>query len=158
MWWQPDKFRERQPFLERRMALIRAVRGYFDAHGFMEVETPILQVSPVMDTHIHAMKIDMRGVDLQYEKTRYLHTSPEFAMKKLLVAGMPKIYQICHVFRDAEGSRLHSPEFTMLEWYRASERGYLDMMDDCIALLRHCAQELGIREYRHRGRVADPFA
>ena len=158
MWWQQDKFRERQPYLERRMALIKAVRAYFDDRGFMEVETPILQVSPVMDTHIHAMKTDIRGVDLQYEKTRYLHTSPEFAMKKLLVAGVPKIYQVCHVFRDAEGSRLHSPEFTMLEWYRASERGYLDMMEDCIGLLGHCARELGIREYRYRGKAADPFA
>lgn len=157
MWWQPEVFEKKRPYLEARGKMIRAVRDFFDREGFLEVETPILQVSPVMDTHIHALKTDLRGVDLQYEKTLWLHTSPEFAMKKLMVAGLPKIYQICHVFRDAEGSRRHSREFTMIEWYRAHD-GYETIMQDCIGLLRYVAEALRIKEYRHRGTVCDPFA
>ena len=157
MWWKPETFEKKRPYLEARGALIRSVRDFFDQNGFYEVETPILQVSPVMDTHIHALKTDLRGVDLAYEKTLWLHTSPEFAMKKLLVAGLPKIYQICHVFRDAEGSRRHSREFTMIEWYRAHDT-YETIMTDCIGLLRHCAAALGIRAYRHQDAICDPFA
>ncbi len=155
--WKPEVFKKKWPHLQMRMQLIKAVRHYFDDQAFCEVETPALQVSPVMDTHIHAFKTDMQGVDLNYDRTMYLHTSPEFAMKKLMVAGLPKIYQICHVFRNAEGSRLHSPEFTMIEWYR-TESGYREIMDDCVGLLRYCAERLEIREYKHRGQSADPFA
>lgn len=156
-WWTPQKFAERRPFLEKRAALIRAVRSFFDGQGFYAVETPVLQVCPVMDAHIHALRTELSGVDLKPEKTLYLHTSPEFAMKKLLVAGLPKLYQICPVFRDAERSRLHSPEFTMLEWYRA-EADYRAIMDDCIALLRHCAASLGLPAFRYGDCSCDPFA
>ena len=108
-WWQPHEFEAKKPYLEARMALIKAIRNFFDDGGFWEVETPILQVCPVMDTHIHAFQTDILGLDLQKERELYLHTSPEFAMKKLMVAGVSKLYQICHVFRNAEGSKLHSP-------------------------------------------------
>lgn len=157
MRWQPEEFAKRRPFLEQRRTLIQAVRGWFEGQGFYEVQTPVLQVTPVMDAHILALKTDLRGVDKQYERTLYLHTSPEFAMKKLLVAGLEAIYQICPVFRDGEGSRLHSPEFTMLEWYRTGA-GYHDIMEDCVNLLRHCAQALGISHYWHRDTECDPFA
>lgn len=156
-WWNPADFAAQKPYLEARMKMMRAVREYFDGQGFWEVETPVLQVCPVMDTHIHGFATDMKGVDLQYQRTVYLHTSPEFAMKKLLVAGLPKIYQICHVFRNAEDSARHSPEFTMIEWYRAGA-DYRPIMEDCKGLLRHCAERLGIREYRYRGKTCDPFA
>lgn len=155
-WWNPEDFAAQKPYLEARMKMMRAVREYFDGQGFWEVETPILQVCPVMDTHIHGFATDMKGVDLQYQRTLYLHTSPEFAMKKLLVAGLPKIYQICHVFRNAEDSARHSPEFTMIEWYRA-EADYRPIMEDCKGLLRHCAKAIGIEEYRHRDKKCDPF-
>lgn len=157
MAWNIEKFKEKQGFLAGRARLLRAIRTYFDGQEFTEVDTPILQVCPVMDTHIHAFRTEVKGLDLKYERDLYLHTSPEFAMKKLLAAGMPRIYQLCHVFRNGEGTRLHSLEFTMLEWYRA-RADYHAIMDDCEALLRHCARELGITHYRHRDHVCDPFA
>lgn len=156
-WWIPAKFNEKRPFLEQRMALVKAIRAYFDDRDFYEVETPILQVCPVMDTHIHAFSSDLKGLDLQKERTLYLHTSPEFAMKKLMVAGIDNLYQICHVFRNGEGSRLHSPEFTMIEWYRAPG-DYTDIMDDCVGLLRACAERMGIKSYRHKNHECNPFA
>lgn len=155
-WWHPQSFEDRRPFLERRMALIKAVRGFFEGLGFWEVETPILQICPTMDTHIHAFKTELKGPDLKPSRELYLHTSPELAMKKLMVAGIPKLYQICHTFRNGEDSRLHSAEFTMIEWYR-SPGTYEAIMDDCVALLRHCAKILNIQEYKHNGKAADPF-
>jgi lysyl-tRNA synthetase class 2 len=155
-WWHPHKFEAQKPYLEARMRVIKAVRAFFDDQGFWEVETPILQVCPVMDTHIHAFKTDILGLDLKKERELYLHTSPEFAMKKLMVAGVKDLYQICHVFRNGEGSKLHSPEFTMIEWYR-SNAGYEEIMDDCVNLLRTTAKKLGITEYSFSGQSADPF-
>lgn len=134
-----------------------AVRGFFDVRGFDAVETPILQVCPVMDAHIRAFGTDLRGVDGAVARRMYLHTSPEFAMKKLMVAGVEKLYQICPVFRNAEGSPRHSPEFTILEWYRA-KADYTDIMTDCEALLRHVAQSLNITAYRFKDHTCDPFA
>jgi len=156
MWWTPENFLKKQDNLVLRMKLIQAVRAYFDQRGFMEVETPILQVSPVMDTHIHAIKADVRGLDLKVEREMYLHTSPEFAMKKLLVAGLKDIYQICHVFRDAEGSKRHSPEFTMIEWYSVN-KDYTHLMQDCIDMVRFCAERLDVDKLRFEGHVCDPF-
>lgn len=156
-WWQPEKFEQKRPYLEARMALIKTVRVFFDDQQFYEVETPILQVSPVMDTHIHAFKTEVLGTDLKYSRDLYLHTSPEFAMKKLMVAGVSHLYQMCHVFRNGEGSPRHSPEFTMIEWYRAPGT-YEDIMDDCEGLLRHVATKLGIERYRHKDHSCDPFA
>lgn len=156
MWWKPENFAQKRNNLLMRTRLIQAVRAYFDGRSFVEVETPILQVSPVMDAHIHAVKADIRGIDLKKEREMYLHTSPEFAMKKLLVAGMTDIYQICHVFRDAEGSRRHSPEFTMIEWYSAG-KDYTHLMQDCVEMVRFCAKKLDIRMLRFDGCECDPF-
>lgn len=99
----------KRPYLEARAKLISAVRQYFDGQGFLEVETPILQVMPCVDMHIHGFATTLKGLDLKPERELWLHTSPEFEMKKLLVAGLPKIYQLCHVFRNGEGSKRHSP-------------------------------------------------
>lgn len=156
MWWKPEIYSRKTENLKKRMEIIRAIRRFFERQDFMEVETPILQVCPVMDTHILGIRADIRGVDKQIDRTRYLHTSPEFAMKKLLVAGLPKIFQICHVFRDAEASKRHSVEFTMIEWYRAEEP-YQQIMQDCIDLLRECAKHLGIKAYAYRDKICDPF-
>ncbi len=156
MWWHPGTYGAKIPYLLARRDLVRAVRGYFDGEGFLEVETPALQVSPGMEPHIHAFKTALLNPERDRETTFYLHTSPEFAMKKLLVAGLPKIYQICHVYRNAEGSRLHSPEFSMIEWYRANA-GYRDIMDDCVRLLRAVADALNIDVYRRGASAADPF-
>lgn len=155
-WWHPAQINQKKPNLLVRMAVIKAVRGYFDAQDFMEVETPILQVSPVMDTHIHAFKTELQGVDLEVKATPYLHTSPEFAMKKLMVGGIEKLYQICHVFRNAEGSKRHVPEFTMIEWYRTGA-DYTHIMEDCVGLLRDCAKAANTKRYRYKDLECDPF-
>lgn len=156
-WWHPDNFEDQKPFLRARMDVIRAVRNHFDDQGFWEVDTPILQVCPVMDTHIHGFKTTLHDITMQPKRDYYLHTSPEFAMKKLMVAGVENLYQICHVFRNGEGSPLHSAEFSMIEWYR-SHAGYEDIMEDCIVLLRSVAKTLNITHYRHKGAACDPFA
>ena len=143
-WWQPHKFDEKKPYLQARMEIIRGIRAFFNEQGFWEVETPVLQVCPVMDTHIHAFRVEKDG--------RYLHTSPEFAMKKLMVAGVPKLYQICPVFRRDPETRLHSPEFTMIEWYRAPG-DYRDIMEDCEKLLR----SLNVKELHYEDKNCDPF-
>jgi lysyl-tRNA synthetase class 2 len=89
--------------------------------------------------------------------TRYMRTSPEFACKKLLAAGEPKIYEFARVFRDRERGDLHLPEFTMLEWYRANEE-YDAIMADTVVVIAHAAQATGIGTFSFRGRTADPFA
>lgn len=155
-WWKPEIYARKREHLETRAKLVKAVRACFDDMGFLEVETPALQDSPGMEPHLHAFKTEIENAERDCKRDLYLHTSPEFAMKKLLVAGLPKIYQICHVFRNAEGSSLHSPEFTMIEWYRAYA-GYQDIMADCEALLRQVAAACGIAEYRYRDKSADPF-
>ena len=156
MWWHPDEFKQKIPYLKVRQKVLCAIRTYFDRAGFDEVETPILQICPVIDTHIRAFATDLRGVDGKVEKTVYLHTSPEFAMKKLMVAGMDRIYQICHVFRNAEGSKRHKPEFTMIEWYR-TQADYTDIMQDCVQLLQNCAKAANIKHYSYKNLKCDPF-
>jgi lysyl-tRNA synthetase class 2 len=157
MWWKPEEFSKKQPYLAGRQAVTRAIRGFFDDQAFAEVDTPILQICPVIDAHIRAFATDQRGVDGAVYRTMYLHTSPEFAMKKLMVAGVEKLYQICHVFRNGEESVRHSPEFTMIEWYRA-HTDYTAMMADCEGLLRTCARACGITHMRFRDFTCDPFA
>ena len=155
-WWHPDEFSKKYPNLRIRNQILAEIRRFFEEQGFEPVETPILQISPVIDVHIQAFSTELRGVDRKVEKTIYLHTSPEFDMKKLMVAGMEKIYQICPVFRNAEGSKRHRCEFTMIEWYRA-EADYYDIMDDCVGLLRTCAKVADIKEYRYQDKSCDPF-
>lgn len=133
------------------MALLRAVRAFFEDKGFWEVVTPALQTCPSTDTHVHAFAVEGKSIN---SKGLYLHTSPELAMKKLLVAGLPKIFQICHVFRKGDDSRLHSPEFTMIEWYRA-QTGYEEIMQDCEDMLKFCATRLGVQVLRFGNRTAD---
>ena len=124
-WWHPEHFSQKIPYLQERARIISTVRRFFDARGYLEVETPALQASPCMEPHIQAF----RTGDF------YLHTSPEFAMKKLLVAGLPKIYQLAKVFRDEAPSKLHSPEFCLLEWYQTG-LDYKGMMHETIELIR----------------------
>ena len=156
-WWQPHNFSEKHTNLRRRRQIIREIRAFFDSQDFIEVETPALQICPTIDAHIHGFKTKFFDHSLTPVGNYYLQTSPEFDMKKLLVAGMQRIYQICHVYRNAEISRLHSPEFTMIEWYRTDDN-YKSIMEDCIDLLRHIAKNIGIQHYKHRGRECDPFA
>jgi elongation factor P--(R)-beta-lysine ligase len=118
-WWTPGLFAAKTPYLEARARIFGEVRAFFNARGYLEVETPALQKAPCMEAHIRAFRTEIYGPEGGRGETLYLHTSPEFAMKKLLVAGLPKIYQLAKVFRNNEGSSWHSPEFSMREWYQA---------------------------------------
>lgn len=134
----------------------RAFADWFEARGFTEVECAALQVSPGNEAHLHAFATTLIGAD-GVARERYLHTSPEFAMKKLLAAGETRIFDFARVWRNRERTALHHPEFTMLEWYRAGE-DYRVLMDDCAALLALAAETTEHRRWSHRGAVADPCA
>ncbi len=155
-WWHPDAFAARRPGLRVRAAVLGAVRRFFAERGFDEVETPILQTAPGMEPHLSAFATTLDEPFGQGSRPLYLHTSPEFAMKKLLVAGAPRIWQLARVFRNGERSPTHHPEFTMLEWYRAGA-GYRDLMDDCEALLRLCLEAVRETAFRRRDLACDPF-
>jgi len=136
MEWLPHKFEQKIPHLWGRAQVMRNIRDYFEGLEYLEVDTPALQKSPGMEVHVHAFKTELLSADQQTSQSMYLNTSPEFAMKKLLVAGLPKIFQMCKCFRNAEQSPLHSPEFTMLEWYHVGIN-YEDLMEETIGLLCH---------------------
>jgi lysyl-tRNA synthetase class 2 len=135
---------------------VRAIRGWFEEQGFVEVETGILQASPGNETHLHALSTMIEAPD-GARRHLYLHTSPEFACKKLISAGETRIFTLARVFRDKERSALQHPEFTMLEWYRANQ-SYEALMEDCAALLAVAAKACATYSLRWRGREADPFA
>jgi len=154
--WSPGRHIDRRPFLQARGMITADIRAWFAERGFVEVETSILQVSPGNETHLHAPRIELSLPDGS-RTTRYLRTSPEFACKKLLAAGEPRIFELARVFRDRERGALHLPEFTMLEWYRAGE-SYDAIIADCVAVIVRAAQATGIGQFSFRGRTADPFA
>lgn len=129
--WQPSASLDT---LRLRAGMLARVRGYFAAEGVVEVETPLLSRATVTDVHLESVPAAVAGIG-----PMYLHTSPEYAMKRLLAAGLGDCYQVCHVFRDGERGSRHNPEFTMIEWYRLG----LDasgLMDDVEALV---AQVIG---------------
>jgi lysyl-tRNA synthetase class 2 len=136
--------------------MTRAIRGWFEADGFTEVETATLQVSPGNEAHLHAFATEAIATDGARGKV-YLRTSPEFACKKLLAAGETRIFEMGRVWRNRERGPLHHPEFTLLEWYRA-DMPYEALMDDCAALLALAADTAGTVGFSWRGRTADPFA
>jgi len=155
-WWSATRHADIRPFLAARSAITKAIRAWFDEQGFAEVETGILQVSPGNETHLHAPRTELTSATGALA-TRYLRTSPEFACKKLLAAGEPRIFEFARVFRDRERGDLHLPEFTMLEWYRA-DAAYDAVMADSVVIIAHAAQATGIGRFSFRGRSADPFA
>lgn len=154
-WWNREIHADRRPLLLARNRIQAAVRGWLADEGFTEVDPAALQISPGNEAHLHAFSTDAIGNDGQARRM-HLHTSPEFSMKKLLAAGETRIAAFAHVWRNRERGALHSPEFTMLEWYRAGE-GYEVLMDDCAALLRLAAKAAGSDQLRFRGHVCDPF-
>jgi lysyl-tRNA synthetase class 2 len=154
-WWRPDVYADRRPFLMARARIVAAVRAFFAVRGFVEVETPILQRSPGNEVHLHAFSTVLEGPDGSAAEPLYLHTSPEFACKKLIAAGEPRLFTLARVFRNRERGRRHHPEFTMLEWYRADEP-YEALMDDCAALLRVAADAAGRDCLAFGGLECDP--
>ncbi len=122
----------------------------------MEVEAACLQVSPGNEAHLSAFSTEAIGAS-GARTPLHLHTSPEFACKKLLAAGEPRLFGLARVFRNRERGPLHHPEFTMLEWYRAGET-YRTLMRDGAELMALAAETAGTRRFAWRGREADPFA
>ncbi|MEO5335884.1 MAG: EF-P lysine aminoacylase EpmA [Magnetospirillum sp. WYHS-4] len=155
-WWHPEAFAARRANLIRRGRAVAAIRRFFEERDFLEVETPCLQVSPGLEPHLKAFSTRLEEPFTGDVAELWLHTSPEFAMKKLLVAGMPRLFQMARCFRNGERSATHHPEFVMLEWYRAGA-AYTDLMDDCEGLLRAVAEATGAREFRRGDAICDPF-
>jgi elongation factor P--(R)-beta-lysine ligase len=155
-WWNRESYADRRPFLLARDRIMSSFRNWFRMHGFLEVETPALQISPGNETHLHAFATELHSPG-GVRAPLYLHTSPEFSCKKLLTAGEPKFFSFARVFRNRECGALHHPEFTMLEWYRADEP-YESLMADCALLLSDAARAAGTQTLRWRDRAADPFA
>ena len=153
-WWRPDRFALRRVRLEQRGRILGAVRSFFAERGFIEVDTPALQVSPGLEPHLQAFATELRDPRDGRVAPRYLHTSPEFAMKKLLAAGLPRIWQLAHVFRNGERSATHHPEFSMLEWYSAGS-SYRDLMEECAALVRACQEAASAASMTWRGQASD---
>jgi lysyl-tRNA synthetase class 2 len=116
--------------LRARAAMLARIRAHFAAAGVLEVETPTLSRAAVTDVHLASVPAEVAGLGRMY-----LHTSPEYAMKRLLAAGVGDCFQVCRVYRDGEAGRWHNPEFTMVEWYRVGF-GAAALMDDVEALVR----------------------
>jgi len=134
MYEKPDTDRQQniKPNLELRAEVIQAVRIFFAGQSYLEIETPVRIPAPAPEAHIDAIE----------SEDRFLHTSPELCMKRLLASGYPRIFQICRCFRQKERGSRHIPEFTMLEWYRANS-DYFDMMEETEALIKHVALKSG---------------
>jgi lysyl-tRNA synthetase class 2 len=137
--WRPSATAER---LRARAALLARTRAFFAARNVLEVDTPILVNAPVTDVHLHSATVHLdaatRGAPAP--PVLYLHTSPEYAMKRLLAGGAGDIYQICHVVRGYEAGRLHNAEFVLIEWYRLGF-SLAALMDEVEALVRELLGE-----------------
>ncbi len=163
-WWDRGEMARRAANLRVRGAILEATRAFFRERGFTEVETPALQISPGIEPHLRPFATTLADPLGGRDRAMYLHTSPEYAMKKLLAAGITRPYQLARVFRNGERSPLHHPEFAMLEWYRANEP-YDAIMADCVALLAAATPVLrrgdvacDTRAHAERLTVAEAFA
>jgi lysyl-tRNA synthetase class 2 len=155
-WWRPQNHQDRRAFLTLRGRIKASIRAWLESQGFTEIEAAALQVSPGNEAHLHAFVTEAIGP--AGERTPlYLHTSPEFAAKKLLAAGERRIFDFARVWRNRERGPLHHPEFTLLDWYRVEEP-YETLMDDCAELLGLAAETAGTRGFRFRDVACDPFA
>lgn len=153
--WDRERHDQRHAGLAARARILTVVRRWFDVRGFTEVQPSALQVSPGNETHLHGFKTALILPDGS-QHDAYLHTSPEFAMKKLLAAGERQIFSLANIFRNRERTALHAPEFVMVEWYRVCaplER----LIEDCMAMIRLAAHVAGTKVFVYRGREASPF-
>ena len=154
-WWKPELYLKNQNNRLARQTVFKTIRAYFEAENFLEVDTPTLQISPGLEVHLRAFKTQFDN-PLGDSETFYLHTSPEFTMKKLITAGLPRIFQLCKTYRNEGLSATHQPEFTMLEWYRTGV-DYHQIMTDTENIVRSCAKACGTSLLRHGNRTCDPF-
>jgi lysyl-tRNA synthetase class 2 len=155
--WRPSASLE---MLRLRAVLLARIRTFFARHDVLEVDTPALSMAAATDTALHSFATTYHGPGPRAGAACYLHTSPEFPMKRLLAAGSGSIYQVCKVFRDGEYGSLHNPEFTLLEWYRTGY-DHLDLMDEVERLLREILE--GIQHWTYRDLFlefagVDPFS
>lgn len=155
-WWSPSRHETRRPLLLARNRIQQALRLWLQQNDFIEVDPSALAASPGNEAHLHAFATSAIGND-GAARPMYLHTSPEFAMKKLLAAGERRIAAFSHVWRNRERGPRHSPEFTMLEWYRCGE-DYSVLMQDCASFLQLAARAAGATHLRYRDQICDPFA
>jgi elongation factor P--(R)-beta-lysine ligase len=155
-WWTPARHEGRRPALLVRGRIRAAIAGWLAEQGFTEVDPSAMATSPGNEAHLHAFSTTMIGND-GAGHPMYLHTSPEFAMKKLLAAGETRIAAFAHVWRNRERGPLHHPEFTMLEWYRMGA-DYTALMKDTAAMLAIAARAAGATTLRYRDAICDPFA
>jgi elongation factor P--(R)-beta-lysine ligase len=158
--WRPTATPAR---LAARARLLARAREFFAARRVLEVDTPLIVNAAVSDVHIHAAQVQLAGEEAA---PHFLHTSPEYAMKRLLASGSGDIYQICHVARGFEAGRLHNPEFTLIEWYRLGF-SLSALMDEVEALVRALlgdraavrkSERLSYREVFQRALSLDPFS
>ncbi len=142
--------------LKKRAHLLARIRAFFAAREVLEVETPVLSAAAITDSHLSSFTSHYQGPGAAQGKMLYLHTSPEFPMKRLLAAGAGAIYQVCRVFRQGEVGRLHNPEFTMLEWYRPGFDHYV-LMDEVAALMRELLPQALLSDDIERLTYAEAF-
>lgn len=121
--------------LQQRAELYRNLRDFFYARNVLEVETPILSESGNTDPNIESFHVQFSGSTQAGNATRWLRTSPEFALKRLIASGMGDCYELGRVFRNGEFGRKHNPEFSMLEWYRVGWN-HLQLIEECIELVQ----------------------
>ena len=155
-WWDRRIHADRRPLLAARTHIKQALRQHFEASRFTEVECAALQISPGNETHLHAFATDKIAPNGARDRL-FLHTSPEFACKKLLAAGERRIFTFSQVYRNREQGALNVPEFTMLEWYRAEEP-YDAVIRDCGDLLNCAAAAAGTPLFGFRGQRCDATA
>jgi lysyl-tRNA synthetase class 2 len=155
-WWEPSRHADRRPFLLARNRIQGVIRRWFEDQGFLETAVAALAVSPGNEAHLHGFATEAIGPDGE-GRALYLHTSPEFAEKKLLAAGEEKLFEFARVWRNRERGPLHHPEFTLLEWYRA-HAPYAAIMADCVEILRLAAEAAGAKALSFRGQEIDPQA
>ena len=137
-----------------RARILRSIRRFFDSKGFLEIDAPLLTPCPTLDANIRSIQ-SVAHDNRNESKPMFLHTSPEHAMKKLLAAGADRIYFLGKVFRDGECTRLHNPEFTMLEWYR-SEATYEDIINDTQEVVHAVANDVFDAEHlKYQGKKID---
>jgi lysyl-tRNA synthetase class 2 len=151
--------------LRLRASILASIRLFFSQREVMEVETPALSIAGNTDPNIVSMTSEYTGPGAPHSQTMYLHTSPEFPMKRLLASGSGPIYQLCKVFRQGESGRLHNPEFTLLEWYRPGF-DYHELMDEVEDLFHAligdrislgASERISYREIFVRYAEIDPF-
>lgn len=132
--WQPTSNFDT---MRLRAKIYAQIRQFFAERDVLEVDTPIMSHAAVTDTHLASMPVLYQAIGSQQTETCYLHTSPEYPMKRLLAAGSPSIYQICKVFRNGEVGRFHNPEFTMLEWYKLgwNDKQLMDEVDELLQMI-----------------------